>query len=300
MSGSFVKGAAVGLACAVLGGATVALAGSGVGGVFNLGVSNSVDAKTSLTGAVPAVQLQLNNTDPLKGSGLSVTSAGTAQTGTFANTWTGNALNATSVGGVGVFAQSGGATTAALRARNTGGGPAATFAVNGGVPPFTVSSTVKVAGLNADLIDGLDSTALKGPAGPPGPPGPAGPNPAQTISKSIRVGDFGTVLDLPGFLSMNASCPQAGEQTNYGFITSSRPVTLFADGGSPDPTLLVLAANTSNGSSFWDFSPVTDGFTFSASDGVHTATIWIFNRQRTDLFLHLTFCDFQGQAIVTP
>jgi hypothetical protein len=37
MSGSFLKGAVVGLVCALLGGATVALAGSGVGGVFNLG-----------------------------------------------------------------------------------------------------------------------------------------------------------------------------------------------------------------------------------------------------------------------
>src|SRR5262249_16249313 len=51
MRGSFLKGAVVGLLCALLGGATVALAGSGVGGVFNLGVSNSVNAKTTLTGA---------------------------------------------------------------------------------------------------------------------------------------------------------------------------------------------------------------------------------------------------------
>jgi hypothetical protein len=128
MSGSFVKGAVIGFVCALLGGATVALAGSGVGGVFNLGVSNSVDAKTTLTGASPGAQLRVDNTNALAGaSGLVSTSKSSSPTGSFAN---------------------------------SGGGPAGSFVVNAGVAPFTANSTGKVANLNADLFDGLNSTAF--------------------------------------------------------------------------------------------------------------------------------------------
>jgi hypothetical protein len=50
MRGSFLEGAVVGLFCAVLGGAAVAFAGSGVGGVFNLGQTNTVNAQSQLNG----------------------------------------------------------------------------------------------------------------------------------------------------------------------------------------------------------------------------------------------------------
>jgi Phage Tail Collar Domain len=129
MRGSFLKGAVVGLVCAVLGGATVALAGSGIGGVFNLGVSNTVDAKTSLTGASTGAQLRVDNTSAVAGaSGLVATSKSSSATGSFANSST---------------------------------GPAAAFTVSAGVSPFTVNSTTKVGSLNADQLDGLDSAALQ-------------------------------------------------------------------------------------------------------------------------------------------
>src|SRR5262245_4305037 len=127
MRGSFLRGAVVGFVCAVLGGATVALAGSGVGGVFNLGVSNSVDAKTTLTGASAGIQLEVTNTNAAGRNGLAVTSASSYPTGLFTN---------------------------------TGSGPAGAFVVNAGAP-FTVNSTTKVGGLNADQLDGLDSAALQ-------------------------------------------------------------------------------------------------------------------------------------------
>jgi hypothetical protein len=44
---------------------------------------------------------------------------------------------------------------------NTGGRPAASFNVLRGKPPFTVNSRGKVQGLNADLLDGLDSSAFQ-------------------------------------------------------------------------------------------------------------------------------------------
>jgi hypothetical protein len=130
MSGSFVNGCAVGLACAVLGGATVAFAGSGIGGVFNLGVSNSVDAQTKLTGSTSGgAQFRVDNTSAVAGaSGLVATSKSGSPTATFANSST---------------------------------GPAAAFSVGAGVSPFTVSSQAKVTNLNADKLDGLDSSALQ-------------------------------------------------------------------------------------------------------------------------------------------
>jgi hypothetical protein len=47
-----------------------------------------------------------------------------------------------------------------LNIANTGGRPAARFAVNGGIAPFTVSNATKIPNLNADRLDGLDSTGF--------------------------------------------------------------------------------------------------------------------------------------------
>ena len=47
-----------------------------------------------------------------------------------------------------------------LRVRNAGAGPAASFQVAAGKAPFAVSSSVKVSKLNADLLDGIDSTGF--------------------------------------------------------------------------------------------------------------------------------------------
>jgi len=59
---SFVKGVGLGVVCALtLTATTAALAGTGVGGVFNLGDKNDVSATTTLTGRVAGSQLQVNN-----------------------------------------------------------------------------------------------------------------------------------------------------------------------------------------------------------------------------------------------
>jgi hypothetical protein len=47
-----------------------------------------------------------------------------------------------------------------LALKNTGGQVAASFSVKGGVSPFSIASAVKVAHLNADLLDGTDSTGF--------------------------------------------------------------------------------------------------------------------------------------------
>ena len=48
-----------------------------------------------------------------------------------------------------------------LALTNTGGKPAASFHVLAGKPPFAVNSSTKVSGLNADLLDGIDSSAFQ-------------------------------------------------------------------------------------------------------------------------------------------
>src|SRR5580765_4373273 len=131
----FLKGAFVGLVCALLGGAAVAFAGSGVGAVFNLGVSNSVNAKTTLTGAAASAQLQVSNTNAAGGAfGLGVTSASSSATGSFMNSSSGIGVSALAMTGTAVYAQSGGAAVPALVAKNTAGGPAASFGVTAGAP----------------------------------------------------------------------------------------------------------------------------------------------------------------------
>ena len=47
-------------------------------------------------------------------------------------------------------------------AQNTGGGPALIASVNPGVPPLAVSSSAKVANLNADQVDGMNSSSFLG------------------------------------------------------------------------------------------------------------------------------------------
>ena len=47
-----------------------------------------------------------------------------------------------------------------LALKNTGGQAAASFSVKRGVSPFTIGSATKVANLNADLLDGTDSTGF--------------------------------------------------------------------------------------------------------------------------------------------
>jgi hypothetical protein len=56
-------------------------------------------------------------------------------------------------------ALSSGVTTGpTLALTNTGNKPAARFSANSGVAPFSVGSAAKVAGLNADKLDGFDSS----------------------------------------------------------------------------------------------------------------------------------------------
>jgi hypothetical protein len=153
---------------------TTALAGSGVGGVFNLGVVNTVDATSSLSG------------DPGANPELRVTNTGAAGAGIRADAQAGTAVTGNSISGTGQLGQSQSgigisgvhsattgsnpgvqgttnstaATAAGVLGKNMGGGPGLSAVVKAGASPLSVNSAVKVANLNADLLDGLDSSRL--------------------------------------------------------------------------------------------------------------------------------------------
>jgi hypothetical protein len=166
---TFFKGIVLGAVTSMLMlAASMALAGSGVGGVFNLGVPNDVNATTNLHGTTAGPQLQINNASGAVGAlAISANGNSTSPAISGGNTvgagFRGVSTNSTgaqglSTNGVGTSGQTASSTSAALRGVNTGGGPAGAFVVNSGVTPFTVNSSQKVVGLNSDQLDGNDAS----------------------------------------------------------------------------------------------------------------------------------------------
>jgi hypothetical protein len=141
-------------------------------GSLQLGHPNTSTDQTTLTANLAAPVLKVVN------QGTAAALRGDAQTGI--------GVNGISVSGTGQFGQSGsgigmlGTHTSATGAspgvqgqtvstdpggagivgKNTGGGPGVRAIVNVGAPPLAVNSNVKVTNLNADQLDGLDSTTL--------------------------------------------------------------------------------------------------------------------------------------------
>src|SRR4051794_36325063 len=86
---------------------------------------------------------------------LSVALGGTTYAATGGNFILGQSNSASST-----TALSAGTTGPAFKATNTSTGAAGSFNVAAGHMPFTVNSGTKIASLNADKLDGLDSTQL--------------------------------------------------------------------------------------------------------------------------------------------
>jgi hypothetical protein len=153
---------------------TTALAGSGVGGVFNLGVANTVDATSSLSGDPGGnPELRVTNTGA---SGAAIRGDAQAGTGVTGNSISGTGQLGQSQSGIGLSGIHAAATgtnpgvqgstsstdpkAAGVLGKNTGGGPGLGAIVKAGAPPLAVNSPVKVANLNTDLLDGIDSSRL--------------------------------------------------------------------------------------------------------------------------------------------
>ena len=153
---------------------TTALAGSGVGGVFNLGQVNTVDAQTSLNGNPGA--------NPL----LKVTSTGTAAAvrGVATNGIGTNGVSTSGVGqqglsnsGIGTLGTHGNTTGiapgvqgetnstdpagAGVVGKNNGGGPGLRAIVIPGAPPLCGQLGRQGRQPERRLLDGLDSAALQ-------------------------------------------------------------------------------------------------------------------------------------------
>jgi hypothetical protein len=148
----FARGAAVGgIAGAFVAAATIALGGTGVGGVLNLGQENTVNAQTSLKGTVAGnAQFRVEN--------------GSSGVGLFGISSTGKGVygkhTAATGGEPAVQGESASAAAAGVVGKNTAGGPGLSALVNAGKPPLTVNSSARVANLNADQLDGKSSSAF--------------------------------------------------------------------------------------------------------------------------------------------
>jgi hypothetical protein len=115
------------------------------GGNFRLGRMNTTDDQTSLTGAAPNPQLRVENTST-DGNARGVVGLISSAAAAAGSAGILGSTAATDPGSAGVVAQ------------NTGGGPALKAVVNQGAAPLTVNSSTKVTNLNADKLDGLNST----------------------------------------------------------------------------------------------------------------------------------------------
>jgi hypothetical protein len=132
---------------------TTALGGSGVGGVFNLGQTNTVNGTSTLTGTTGGPQLKVANSSSAY-NGITATSGNGAGVAVY------GAHSGTTGTGAAVRGQSASAAAPGVLGVNTGGGPGLQAIVNAGKPPLSVNSSAMVPNLNADKVDGLDAGAF--------------------------------------------------------------------------------------------------------------------------------------------
>jgi hypothetical protein len=158
MKTAFLKGVTFGaVVCGMSVVSTAALAGTGVGGVFNIGTANRTNASTVLVGSTSGQQFRVVN----------------------------NARTGTGVAGIGIHTAS-------------------------NEPPLAVDSTARVDNLNADLLDGQTSAAFVAGGGRV-----TGARIAPPVSDSVS-----TVLAVPTFGALEATCAQTGFEMSWRNLTS--------------------------------------------------------------------------------
>jgi hypothetical protein len=142
-------------------------------GSLQLGHTNTSTDPTILTANLGSPVLKVVNQGSaaaLRGdaqSGIGVTGVSVSGTGQQGESQSGIGLVGAHKAGTGTSPGVQGTTAstdpggAGVVGKNTGGGPGLKAIVNAGAPPLAVNSNVKVASLNADLLDGLDSAVLQ-------------------------------------------------------------------------------------------------------------------------------------------
>jgi hypothetical protein len=184
-------------------------------------------------------------------------------------------------------------TAAGLAVANTAGKPAANFTANAGIAPFSVSNAVKIANLNADKLDGIDSLGFI-TAGPCSPIASCkGSNAGGAIG--ILPGNSGTISLGAGLFSITYACPSTLTDPGTMTFTNTSAATenVFTDNGGTDPTYQQLAAAgtspssaTATGDVFvWQIQHPTAGLAT-----IHAASV---NRPGGN------DCHLQVQAVIT-
>jgi hypothetical protein len=156
--------------------ASAALAGTGVGAVFNLGRINSVDQGSTLSGAAPKL----------------------------------------------------------LIVKNTGSGPAAvgiSIQVPPGKPPLQVNSAARIAHLNSDLLDGMDSHQFV-----------HGNGSILQETEDLAYNTADILLDVPGFFQIQAGCPVNQPDAGAFLVVNKSGAAFDAfidhEGAAPDYTVI--------------------------------------------------------------
>lgn len=191
-------------------------------------------------------------------------------------------------------ALSSGVTSApSLSVTNSGGRPAARFTSNLGVAPFSVSNGTKVPNLNADKLDGIDSTGFV-TAGPCAPFASCrGSNAGGAIAPVS--GDSGTIALVPSLFSISYACPAnlADEGVITYTNTSADTENVFAVSGGDNPVYQRLVAGET-----WDLPATAAGDSYvwqiqHPTLGLATINAAVANRVESN------DCHFQVQAVVT-
>jgi hypothetical protein len=244
--------------------ATAAVAGNGIGAVFNLGQANTVNQASVLAGSTAHDQLDVVNVN------------------------TGSSAKA-----LGLLGKS--ASAPALNAANTGGGPALGLTVNSGKSPFTVNSSTKVTNLNADRLDGLDSSGFAQGAG------------MQELANRIVIPEGDPVvplLSLPGLGTFAATCYGGANQALVRWTNDTGGLVdywhdRFASGTFVDFRGEVVGSDLryvtgGEGGGNQDGSTVALGKGSHADGPLETALVHIFAFKSADG----APCDVQAQATV--
>jgi hypothetical protein len=167
------------------------------------------------------------------------------------------------------------------------GATALALNVASGHAPFTTNSAAKVANLNADRLDGIDSTGLI-----------QGQGRIVTIDRLVVSGGEGTVLSLPGFITVFYNCRGTGNTGAYELQVGPNSVNELSDNGESNPGHFTLLANTGNGSSDWWTNPMGEYITFSFESAGKVATLFLYSFAFNNPVLHEDVCQIQGHAII--
>ncbi len=216
------------------------------------------------------------------------------------------------------------ASGAALKVTNANPGPAAAFTVNTGIAPFTVNSTTKVAKLNADKLDGIDSTGFVPVGGTA-----ANSDTLDGIDSTGFLAAGGTAANsnLLGGISAGGFIKGTGSASGAAYAVApntNSPVFLVGNGWQfsyhcpatlTDPGTLSFFNNgslgvnafydTPSGSAFFTLAPATGT---AGIPGTPSGQFWTFQVQTNNLIgtVHIgtvnraSDCHFEAQALVTP